>query len=137
MKEQFINEVYAEREQPVGQCVACGHFDVILSIISQCNVCTEEIVMWDKEIKIANSCPNCIPNKECLCKCHAMQVKEQITDTDRLDFIAANDAIVQTDVEPYCKCCSCWAWSIEVGNKKYYEGSLRDAIDAAMKDTNK
>jgi hypothetical protein len=61
---------------------------------------------------------------------------EQITDTDRLDFIIANDAIVQTDVEPYCRCGSCYAWCIEVKGKKYFAPleTLRSAIDEAMED---
>lgn len=58
--------------------------------------------------------------------------QEQITDTDRLDFIIANDATVHTAIEPGCRCASCWTWSIDVNRKEYFSADLREAIDEAI-----
>jgi hypothetical protein len=60
---------------------------------------------------------------------------EQITDTDRINFIQAHDCEVGIQIEPHCKCGSCWAWCVEIDDKRYFgDGDLRGAIDEAIKD---
>jgi hypothetical protein len=42
------------------QCPACGHHDVVLRLVSACNVCHEDIILEDKEMKDEmNPCWTC------------------------------------------------------------------------------
>ena len=59
---------------------------------------------------------------------------EQITDTDRLDFIQIHEAELKKNVEPGCDCSKHWGWYIEIGEELYFGyNGLRNAIDEAIK----
>lgn len=64
-------------------------------------------------------------------------MKEQITDTDRLDFILDQiykdeSVMLGIEVEPHCRCGLCRSYCIEIYEKQYFGNSLREAIDEAM-----
>ncbi len=65
-------------------------------------------------------------------------MKEQITDTDRLNFIEKHynyETVLKVELEPHCRCFSCRSWCIEINEETYFGyASLRSAIDEAIKE---
>jgi uncharacterized protein with PIN domain len=45
-----IVDLYKQLDLKTGQCPACANCDVVLHILSSCNICNEEIILWSKEM---------------------------------------------------------------------------------------